>query len=470
MADTKGNDPKAGPDKPAETKSGAVKPPVIDLTARDSTAAGATSTTLGADKPNAKPATATDTPSAGKGASKPASSVPPTTKPADKTSRDTQAKAGFPWGATLGGGVLGLAAAYGMAAAGLWPSTPAPAPAPDPRVAQFATAIPELETVTQTTQSELAALNQRIAALEEAEPPAPLQPQEAPVAAPAPSVDLAPIQSEIAQLQSRIDALPDQTAPAGEVETLRTEIAGLGTRLDDLAARLDALPDQAAPAGAVETLRSDIAGLATRFDELATRLDGTEQSLATLDTTVAQTSAALAEQPDDINAVLQLPLILSGLETAFGTGRPFQTELQALRGALPDIVPPTTIANAADEGLPRPDVIGRRFDEVLPAIIAAQPANHDAEWQQGALDWVSSAIALRPTGEMEGDTAQAITSRLEGAIARRDWTAANTLFAALPAPMQAAAGDVPAMVAAQADAEQFLQTVRLQTLSSEAPQ
>jgi hypothetical protein len=36
--------------------------------------------------------------------------------------------------------------------------------------------------------------------------------------------------------------------------------------------------------------------------------------------------------------------------------------------------------------------------------------------------------------------------------------------------MQAAAGDVPAMVAAQADAEQFLQTVRLQTLSSEAPQ
>jgi hypothetical protein len=332
--------------------------------------------------------------------------------------------------------VLGLAAAYGIAAAGLWPSTPASAPAPDPRVAQFATAIPELETVTQTTQSELAALNQRIVSLEEAEPaPAPA-PQSTPAAAPVPAVDLAPLEAEIAQLQSRLDALPAETAPQGDFEALRSDITGLGTRLDELAARLD----------------------------------GTEQSLATLDTTVAQTSAALAEQPTDINAVLQLPLILSGLETAFSTGRPFDAELQALGNAAPDIAPPTTIANAAAAGLPRPDVITRRFNEVLPAIIAAQPANPDAQWQQGALDWFTSAIALRPTGEMEGDTPQAITSRLEGAIARRDFATANTLFAALPEPMQTAAGDVPAMVAAQADAEQFLQTVRTQTLSSEAAQ
>lgn len=437
MADNKGNDPKTGPDNPAEPKSGAVKPPVLDLTAREGVTSASVSGTAGpSEKLKSKASAAKDAQSDAKKTTKPASSVP-STKPAENAVRGSDKKAGFPIGATLAGGVLGLAVAYGLAAAGYWPSSPAPAAPADPRLAQFATAIPELETVTQTTQSELATLNQRIAELEQAEPAAPAPaPATTPTAPPAPGVDLGPIEAEIAQLQSRLDALPPPATPNGDVEALRSDIAGLGTRLDELAARLD----------------------------------GTERNLATLDSTVAETSAALAEQPADISAVLQLPLILSGLETAFSTGRPFQAELQALRNASPDLAPPTTLANAAGSGLARPDLIAQRFNEVLPAIIAAQPADPDAQWQQGAVDWFNSAIALRPTGEMEGDTPQAVTSRLEGAIARRDFAAANTLFAALPEPMRIAAGDVPALVAAQADAEQFLQTVRTETLASEAAQ
>jgi hypothetical protein len=59
-------------------------------------------------------------------------------------------------------------------------------------------------------------------------------------------------------------------------------------------------------------------------------------------------------------------------------------------------------------------------------------------------------------------------SRLEGAIARRDFIAAETLLAALPAPMLAAAGEVPALVAAQADAARFLDTLRARALAGEA--
>ena len=401
MADTTGNDPKTTAGKPADTKSGAVKPPVLDLKARETTA-----------KPELK-----DSGTAKPG---PTEKPRPTEKPAAPATT-----AGFPIAATLAGGVLGLAAAYGLAWAGLWPAVPTPAVTPDPRLASFATAIPELETVTQTTQSELATLNQRIGALEDA-----------PAVATAETPDLTAIGTEVATLSGRIDAL--SSAPA--------DTAGL------------------------DTLRSDLSAVAGRLDEMAARLGTAEAGLRTLDTTVSETSATLAGQPSDIGAVLQLPLILSGFETAFASGRPYATELGALRAAVPDAAIPTDIANAATTGLARPDAIARRFAEVLPAMLAGKPADPDAQWQDGALDWFASAIALRPTGEMEGDSPAAVMSRIVGAVERRDFASAGTLLASLPATMQAAAEDVPALIASQAEAARFLDTLRSQALSGEAAQ
>ena len=407
MADSKGNEPKPADPKASDTKSGPVKPPVLDLKARPA----------GGDTPRPETVAAE--------AAKP--------KPAEKPAAPAVAPSrGFAYGPAVLGGVLGLAAAYGLAFFGLWPTTPAAPPAADPRLANFATAIPELETVTQTTQSELAALNQRVGALESAEPAA---------------------------------ATASTAAPV-DLSAVEADIAALGTRIDDLAAT----PAPEADTGALDTLRADFAALGTRLDELAARVGTAEAGLRTLDTTVTETSATLAGQPSDIGAVLQLPLILSGFETAFATGRPYETELAALRAAAPDADIPTAIANAAATGLTRPDAIARRFETVLPAMLAGRPAKPDAQWQDGALDWFASVIALRPTGEIEGDTPEAIMSRLVGAMERRDFASAETLLASLPEPMQAAAEDVPDLIASQAEAARFLETLRTQALSGEAEQ
>lgn len=404
MADTKGND-----SKPGESKSGPVKPPVLDLKAREAAA----------DKPEAKVE------------AKPAAKESPIRA---KSVEAAPAGGGFGFGAALVGGVLGLAGAYGLAWFGLWPTPPAPSPVADPRLAQFATAIPELETVTQTTQSELAALNQRIGALEAA-PAAP--------------------------------ATPAATAPAADLSGVEADIAALAARIDTLAATPAAA---AADSSATDALRTELAALGTRLDEVAARLGTVEAGLRTLDTTMTETTATLAGQPSDIGAVLQLPLILSGFETAFATGRPFATELAALRAAAPETDIPTAIANRAETGLARPDVIASRFATVLPAMLAGRPVDADAQWQDGALDWLRSAIALRPTGEIEGDTPEAVMSRLEGAIARRDFVAAETLLAGLPAPMLAAGEDLPTLVAEQAQAAHFLDALRASALSGEAVQ
>jgi len=448
MADSKGTDPKAneakssearpnqakpGQTKSDEAKSGPVKPPVLDMTARPA-AAKPESGPAGAARPAA---TAAAAPAAGDkpkpdDKSRPAGPTGPAMAAAGQ-SRSSQARpsqsgsvAGLV-GTALVGGLLGLGAAYGLAYAGLWPGAVV---APDPRLASYGRAIPELETVTQTTQAELATLNQRVVALEQA----PSATADATAASGA--TDLGPIESEIADLSSRIDSLAAAPAPGAD-------------------------------SGALDALRSDFSALGGRIDELAARIGTAEANLRTIDGTVSQTAAALAAQPSDIGAVLQLPLVLSGLETAFATGRPYESELAALRAAAPDAKVPTLIANQAAQGLTRPDVIARRFDAVLPAILAGRPADPEAQWQKGALDWLAGAIALRPTGEIEGDTPEAIVSRLIGAVERRDFASAQTLLKSLPAPMQAAADDVPALIAGQAEAEAFLQSVRDSALSGE---
>jgi hypothetical protein len=396
MIGTQEEDTAMADSKPTESKTGPVKPPVLDLKPRET----------GADKPETRQAQAKSEQAAGKPAAGP------------------RQAGGFAFGAAVLGGVLGLAAAYALAWFGLWPSTPAPAPVADPRLAQFATAIPELETVTETTQSELATLNQRIGALESA----------APSTTGAAPVDLTEIEADIAALTTRMDTLAATPAPAAD-------------------------------SGAADALRTDLAALGTRLDEVAARLGTAEAGLRTLDTTMTATTATLAEQPGDIGAVLQLPLILSGFETAFANGRPYETELAALRAAMPEAAVPTAIANNAETGLTRPDVISSRFAAVLPAMLAGRPADPTAQWQDGALDWFRSAIALRPTGEIAGDTPEAVMSRLEGAIARRDFVTAETLLPALPAPMLAAGEDVPALIAGQAEAARFLETLRASALA-----
>ncbi|WP_193337798.1 COG4223 family protein [Devosia beringensis] len=448
MADSKGTDPKANEAKASDAKagdvrSGAVKPPVLDLTARSVGAESAKPEPAkpAAATPGAAPSATAGTASAGKPAGTTAPGAAPSgfaaaadkakagDKPADKPRPAAAAPvpaAGFGFGAALVGGLLGLGAAYGLAYAGLWPAAPVETVAADPRLAAYGRAIPELETVTQTTQAELATLKQRVAMLER------VPDADAP-SAPAAGPDLA---GDLAALSARIDSLAQAEAPA--VDTT-----------------------------ALDGLRSDFAALGGRIDELAARLGTAESGLRSLDSSVTETTAALAAQPSDIGAVLALPLILSGFETAFATGRPYETELAALRSAAPDAVIPTRIANQAVQGLIRPDEIARRFDAVLPAILAGRPADPNAPWQTGALDWFAGAIALRPTDEMAGDTPEAIASRLIGAVERREFASALALLESLPAPMQAAAGDVPALLAEQAEAETFLQDLRDAALGGE---
>ena len=392
---TPATDPKTQ-EKPG-SKAGPVKPPVLEGTARP--AAGA------------KPA---DSPSTDK-MTKPASAA---SKP--KPVVDDTQKSGSPWLAGFVGGAIGLGAAYGLAWLGLWPVPPqTPMPA-DPRLAQFASTIPELETVTGTVQDELSTLTSRVGALE----------------------------TSLAEAPPTTGA----TDPA-----MAEQLAALSARLDELAAA----PQTGADSEAIAALEADIESLRAEAASANAQLSEARSQIAALTQSADESASADA-------ATIRLPLIFSALESAFDTGRAFETELAALRQAMPDTLVPEAVAGRAAAGLPRPEMVAGQLQAALPDMLAGRPANADAGWQDATADWFRGLVAMRPTGAVEGNDPDAIIARLEAAVDRRDFVAAAAELKALPETMQRGATGFAADIESLGAAQTFLEQLRAKVLTGES--
>lgn len=385
-------------DPKIEDKTGPVRPPVLEGKARSTS--------------GTKP----EPPSASK--PEPGKPTPPK-KPVESS---TAKSSGAPWLAGLIGGALGLGAAYGLAWFGLWPAQPQTTPPADPRIAQFATAIPDLQTRSGSLQNEVSTLATRLA-----------------------------------DLEAEIAALPAAAPDSG----LSEEVAALAAQLEALAAAPASPPDSAARdsnAAALAALETQLAQLQKDSADTAARLADTESRIEAL--------ADQAEQAAESQGA-RLPFVFSALESAFASGRPYHSELAALQQAWPQAPIPQVLATNAPTGLPRPDDVARRFTATIPDMLAGRPANADASWQDGAMDWVRGVIAIRPTGEIEGDSPEAQVARLEMAMSRRDFVAARDALAALPEPMRDASGAVTSDIALLADAETFLTELRSAALNQE---
>jgi len=397
----------------SENKSGPVKPPVIDLSARES-------------ESTAKPETGKT--SAGETNQTSASSN--REEPSPRIEREAGSTGPLAL-AVIGGGLLGFIAAYGLASAGYWPTPPA-----DPRLAEIGQLrqalanVPELQARVDEAGSRLDTVGERVAAIETA-------------------------------LEETRTAATQDTGPAGaENSDLAEQIVALEARVEELAAtsQQPAGGDTSELSGALDALAADVGALQAA-------LSAQEAEIAGLSETVSATRQTIAAQPTDIGAAVQLPLILSGLETAFATGRPYLSELDALRRTAPQIDVPQTLLDAAGTGLPRENTVASTMEAVLPAMLAGGPRDPDAGWQDATLDWFRTTLALRPAGEGAGDSPQALVTRLEAAIARRDFVAADELLSQMPESMRSAAGDLPAMVALHADAARLIEAARRQALT-----
>ena len=101
----------------------------------------------------------------------------------------------------------------------------------------------------------------------------------------------------------------------------------------------------------------------------------------------------------------------------------------------------------------------------VPEILGARDTTNQ-DWAQTAIDWTKSLLALRPAEEMEGDSPEAVVSRLEGAMERRDYATALSLIDALPPAMRDKATLVATDIRAHAEAAKLVADLRARALTT----
>lgn len=275
------------------------------------------------------------------------------------------------------------------------------------------------------------------------------------------------LDATITQLDSSMTTVREEIAKAAATQPPAVDTSAIDDRLRALSARLDAVAAGASSADAgalaenlsdleqaLATLRTEMSAIGQRADAANTGVTTLEQSVAALETHVATLSPAPPPGPS-IGEVA-----LNGLEAAFAAGRPYSAELEALTRIAPDAAIPEPIVDAARTGLPAPDLIVDRFAAIVPDMLSANRPPPDANWQDTAANWLTDLLAIRPSGDVAGNDPDAIMARLEGAMERRDFVAADALFAQLPAEMRTAAGAIPADVALHAQAAGWIETLR----------
>lgn len=457
----------------AERKPGPVKPPVIDLKAREASAAAAddeakrtaAATRRAASKTSAAPGDAAESPAPPEAAPPKTASAAPGPAPAQKERTQEPpetsppplpprppARLAMPWSAISiaagAGAVLGAGLTYLVANWIALPQQPPPFEDPTPAITALEQRTGGLETrlgpIEDNVRDTRASLDEALLQLDSTASALRQSLGEVRAAIPdaQPPVDLGPIEEQLRTLEGRVAAI-GAGASSGDASALAESLAGIQETLTALEGRIDALDRGLTTTGdSVETLRTEMETAKAAISAQTRTLGG-----------------------GDIGPAVRLPLIVSGLESAFSTGRPYVAELDGLRALLPDLDVPENLAAQAETGLARPDVLVSGFREAVPNILAGRTGESTGDWAQDGIEWAKALLALRPAEEMEGSTPEAIVSRLESAMERRDFVAAAALLAQLPAPMRQAAGEVGTDIAALAQAEEFVANLRAQALT-----
>jgi hypothetical protein len=313
------------------------------------------------------------------------------------------------------GGIVAAGLGYFASVAELVPGLGQPAPSPEVQAA--------LDRQAET----LASLEAQLASLAEAEA--------------APAADLGPVTDEIAGLAARID----ETAAA---------IAGLSDRVVTLEERPvfsgDVTADAAEAAEAVAAMEEQIR---QREEEAAARAAEAEaQAQAARDA-----AAAAQAEADAARARAEAEAALTALRLAVTRGAPFAEPLADV-AEVAEI--PEPLSAAAETGVPSLEDLQDRFPAAARAAlpVALRETAGDSPVDRFAA-FVQGQVGGRAVAPREGDSVDAILSRVQGAVTAGDLDAALAEIANLPEGAQAELARWTADAEARVEVLSALETV-----------
>lgn len=255
------------------------------------------------------------------------------------------------------------------------------------------------------------------------------------------------VKAEVAALAQRISALEAAPSPAA------SDLA----RLDGIEQRLAAI--EAAPADGAGSTAALTARLAEIERKLAALPDGEtspalqqqlKAALDRLDAAEAEAKARAAEA-ETAAETARRAAALDALAAAVAEGRPFAAELQAL--ADPDLS--SALGAVAEGGVPTLAALREAFPEAArEALRIARATSAEDGWTDRLLDFLAAQTEARPLTPQAGTTPDAILSRAEFALTEARVADALAELAALDpavkAPLEAWIGAATTYVDATA--------------------
>ena len=280
---------------------------------------------------------------------------------------------------------------------------------------------------------------------------------------PAPvAIDLQPVEKALRDLQARVDQLDSSFAQVQSVSA-DGETGSDPELLTDLNRGIDELR------ASIADLEADLPGRIARLESsvVPADLESQLESFSTQDQydALARRLSALESDPSgDLAQQAALALGLANLIRAIELGQSFETELDTLTALAPARREFAELRPMSVDGLKRPERLKTEFPELARLAIRKHNERPDASWWQQILTRLQALITIRPVGDVEGDTAEAVIARAEQRLEEGDLRSAARELRDLSGPAAGIFDEWLTEAEAHLRAEELLQTLSAEIL------
>lgn len=249
-------------------------------------------------------------------------------------------------------------------------------------------------------------------------------------------------------------------AGSDEIAALKTDITGLRQQLAKTpAADTSALEQRIAALEGAKGEAPQVDGLSEKITalEAALQSERSAQASATSELTrrLAEAEAKINEPRDDIEVARAIAS--AALKAAIDRGGPFLTELDTLSKVTPDDPAIASLQSFAATGVPSRSELMQKFPDVANAMLSAV---NQPDPNQGIMERLTesafSLVKVRPVGNIEGETPDAMIARMENKLRNGDLQGAALEWNGLPEAAKTASADYKKSLDARIEVENLV--------------
>jgi hypothetical protein len=237
-----------------------------------------------------------------------------------------------------------------------------------------------------------------------------------------PEVDFGPVNDKIAAIEAKLTEMPKPNGLSADADT-----------------RIAALNDQVSK---LETA-------------LADQKKAAEEAQAALLMRVEAIEKKASEPRDDVEVAVAIAS--AGLKAAIDRGGPFTAELDTLTGIDPNNPAVKELKTFATTGVPSRSKLVADFPDVADQILASiNSGNPNQSLTDRLLSSAFSVVKVRPVGNVEGETPDAVVARMEAKLTDGDLKGADAEWQKLPETGKKVSADYEKSLSARIRVEELV--------------